>query len=111
MNLTAVYVQSGEWIAAWIEEIPGVNTQGKTVEEARANLRDALELMIKTYQEELHHKLAEETILKREVFDSAPHSARGTSAALLASIEPWVGDDQQECLDLVYATRSQIEVK
>lgn len=46
MNLTAVYVQSGEWIAAWIEEMPGVNTQGRTLEEARANLRDALALML-----------------------------------------------------------------
>jgi hypothetical protein len=45
MNLTAVYVRDGAWIAAWIEEIPGVNTQGATLEEARANLRDALALM------------------------------------------------------------------
>ena len=31
MNLTAVFVQDGEWIAAWIVEIPGVNTQGATM--------------------------------------------------------------------------------
>ncbi|RRR71996.1 MAG: type II toxin-antitoxin system HicB family antitoxin [Candidatus Viridilinea halotolerans] len=111
MNLTAVYVQDGEWIAAMIEEFPGIHSQGKTLEEARENLRDALQLMIKTHQEELQHELAEKSIVQREVFEPAPHTARGTSAALLASIEPWVGDDQRACLELVYATRTPIEVK
>jgi len=41
-NLTAVYEKHGDWIVAYLEEIPGVNTQGRTREEARANLQDAL---------------------------------------------------------------------
>ena len=41
-KLTAVYEQDGEWVMAYLEEIPGVNTQGRTKEEARENLRDAL---------------------------------------------------------------------
>jgi predicted RNase H-like HicB family nuclease len=41
-SLTAVYEQDGDWVMAYLEEIPGVNTQGRTREEARANLRDAL---------------------------------------------------------------------
>ena len=45
MKLTAVYIPSGGMFAAWIVEIPGVTTQGKTKEEARANLREALELI------------------------------------------------------------------
>ncbi len=44
--LTAVYQKSGEWWAAYIEELPGVNTQGSTIEEARENLKEALELVI-----------------------------------------------------------------
>ncbi len=43
---TAVFKRSGSWIVAWIEEIPGVNTQGKTMVEARENLADALKLML-----------------------------------------------------------------
>jgi len=31
---------------AWVEEVPGVNTQGRTMKEARENLRDALELVL-----------------------------------------------------------------
>jgi predicted RNase H-like HicB family nuclease len=43
---TAVFKKKGKWIAAWVEEIPGVNTQGKTMKEARENLRDALGLVL-----------------------------------------------------------------
>ncbi|MDD2935274.1 MAG: type II toxin-antitoxin system HicB family antitoxin [Candidatus Pacebacteria bacterium] len=45
-EFTAVYEKQGRWINAWIEEIPGVNTQGKTMREARANLKDALSLIL-----------------------------------------------------------------
>ena len=45
-QLTAVYETHGKWIVAYIEEIPGVNTQGATLAEARANLKDALGLFL-----------------------------------------------------------------
>lgn len=45
-EFTAVYEKSDGWINAWIEEIPGVNTQGKTMREARSNLKDALGLIL-----------------------------------------------------------------
>ena len=45
---TAVYRKSGEWWAAYVEEVPGVNTQGATLAEARANLKEALELILET---------------------------------------------------------------
>ncbi|MDO8569550.1 MAG: type II toxin-antitoxin system HicB family antitoxin [bacterium] len=47
-SFTAVYKKSGGWYAAWIEEISGVNTQGKTLKEARENLKEALMLVIET---------------------------------------------------------------
>jgi len=40
---TAVVQRSGEWWIGWVEEIPGVNSQGTTREELLDNLRDALE--------------------------------------------------------------------
>lgn len=46
MKLTAVYEDTGEWIIAYIAEIPGVNTQGKTIEDARENLKDALQMVL-----------------------------------------------------------------
>ena len=41
MEYTAVYVPSDGWWAAYVEEITGVNTQGRTIDEARENLKDA----------------------------------------------------------------------
>lgn len=43
---TAVYKKVRNGYAAWIEEIPGVNTQGSSKAEARENLADALELFM-----------------------------------------------------------------
>ena len=43
---TAVFKKQGGWIIAWIEEIPGVNTQGRTMKKARENLREALSLIL-----------------------------------------------------------------
>ena len=40
--LTAVYKKVRSGYVAWVEEIPGVNTQGHTKIEARENLEDAL---------------------------------------------------------------------
>ncbi len=47
-SFTALYKKTGKWYSAWIEEIPGVNTQGKTLREARENLKDALILVLES---------------------------------------------------------------
>jgi len=46
-TFTAVYQKQGNWYLGCIEEIPGVNTQGKTLKEAKENLKEALELICK----------------------------------------------------------------
>lgn len=43
IHYTAVVQQDGEWWIGWVEEVPGVNSQGQTREELLENLRDALE--------------------------------------------------------------------
>jgi predicted RNase H-like HicB family nuclease len=72
MNVTAVYVQEGAWIAAWIEEIPGVNTQGATMEEARANLLDALALMLDDLRAESEAALIGQAVIHREMWRLEP---------------------------------------
>lgn len=47
-QFTAVYKKSGKWYSGWIEEIPGVNTQGQTLQETKENLKDALLLILET---------------------------------------------------------------
>ncbi|MBU1091488.1 type II toxin-antitoxin system HicB family antitoxin [Patescibacteria group bacterium] len=46
-EFTAVYQKRGGRYIAWIEEIPGVNTQGRTKKEVKENLRDAFGLILK----------------------------------------------------------------
>lgn len=42
-NYTAVVRQDGPWWIGWVEEVPGVNSQGQTREELLENLKDALD--------------------------------------------------------------------
>ncbi len=42
MKVKATFVKDGDWWVAWTTDVPGALTQGKTVEEARENLIDAI---------------------------------------------------------------------
>ena len=50
-GLTAVYQKVKEGYIAYVEEIPGVNTQGETLKEAKENLKDALVLVLEVNKE------------------------------------------------------------
>ena len=45
-EFTAIIERDGEWYVGYCPEIPGANGQGKTVEECRANLAAAIELIL-----------------------------------------------------------------
>jgi predicted RNase H-like HicB family nuclease len=45
MKLTAVFQKVPEGYIAFVEELPGANTQGRTLDEARAMLREAVEVV------------------------------------------------------------------
>ena len=55
MKFTAVFEKVAEGYIAFVQELPGVNTLGATLEEARANLAEAVELVL-----EANRALAEE---------------------------------------------------
>jgi predicted RNase H-like HicB family nuclease len=42
----AHFIHRGKWWVAWTDDVPGALTQGKTIEEARGNLKDAVRLML-----------------------------------------------------------------
>ena len=62
MYLTAVFEKVSEGYVGFVEELPGANTQGATLEEARANLSEAVNLVL-----EANRILVEETILGRDI--------------------------------------------
>jgi len=45
-RFTAVFEHDGDWWIGYVEELPGANTQGATIEEARENLRDAVVMVL-----------------------------------------------------------------
>jgi len=47
-QFSACYKKHGKWYLGWVEEIPGVNTQGKTLKETKENLKEALLLILET---------------------------------------------------------------
>ena len=61
-RFTAVFQQEGDWWIGYVEELPGANTQGRTLDEARKNLKEAVRLII-----EANRKLAERELEGKEV--------------------------------------------
>ncbi|MGG7056576.1 type II toxin-antitoxin system HicB family antitoxin [Nitrosomonas sp. ANs5] len=62
MQLTAVFQKVPEGYIGFVEELPGANTQGATLEETKANLREAIALVL-----EANRTLAEESIQNQDV--------------------------------------------
>ena len=62
VRFTAVYRKVPEGFIAFVEELPGANTQGSTLEEARTNLEEAVALVL-----EANRTLAEEELKGAEV--------------------------------------------
>jgi predicted RNase H-like HicB family nuclease len=62
MNFTAVFQKVPEEYIGFVQELPGANTQARTLAEARANLAEAVELVL-----EANRALAEESIEGKDV--------------------------------------------
>ena len=66
MELTAVYIPVPEGYIAFVEELPGANTQGDTLEEARENLREAVELVLEANRELAERASTNESLRRRQ---------------------------------------------
>jgi predicted RNase H-like HicB family nuclease len=80
-EFTAVFERDGEWIIGYCPEIPGANGQGRTREDARENLRQAIALI-------LQDRTGEVTVFDRvrrragsapAVVPCSPHDAKSAS--------------------------------
>jgi predicted RNase H-like HicB family nuclease len=60
-TFTAVFEKSPYGYIGYVEELPGANTQGETLEETKRNLIEAIQLVL-----EANRQLAEEEIAGRE---------------------------------------------
>ncbi len=62
IQFTAVFRKVPEGYIGFVEELPGANTQGATLEETRRNLEEAIDLVL-----EANRALAEEDLVGQEV--------------------------------------------
>lgn len=62
LRVTKVFQKVPEGYIGFVEELPGANTQGETLEETRANLEEAIELVL-----EANRVLAEERLRGQDV--------------------------------------------
>lgn len=66
LNLTAIFQKVPEGYIGFVEELPGANTQGATLEEARANLHEAVALVL-----DANRDIIEETLKGGDVIREA----------------------------------------
>lgn len=62
IQFTAVFQKVPEGYIAFVDELPGANTQGATLEEARANLQEAIQMVM-----EANRALSEEAVHGKDV--------------------------------------------
>ena len=59
MKMTAVYMKVPQGYVGFVEELPGANTQGETLEEAKANLQEAIEMTLEANRVLARESMAE----------------------------------------------------
>ena len=66
-RFTAVFEQVGKWWIGYVEELPGENTQGKTLEETRENLKEAVQLIIEANRELARRETVGRQVVREEL--------------------------------------------
>jgi predicted RNase H-like HicB family nuclease len=64
MAFTAVFKEVPEGYVAFVEELPGANSQGETLAEARENLREAVELVLESNREIAREELGAGKVIR-----------------------------------------------
>ena len=72
LTLTAVFRRFPEGYAAFVEELPGANTQGATLEEARVNLSEAVAVVLRAARELSEKELRGQEVIREPLLLSAP---------------------------------------
>lgn len=66
-RFTAVFERDGDWWIGYVEELPGANTQGRTLAEARKNLKEAVLLILEANRKLAEHEIKGKEVIKEEL--------------------------------------------
>jgi predicted RNase H-like HicB family nuclease len=61
-EFTAIIEKDGDWYIAYCPEVPGANGQGRTIEESKANLAEAISLILEDRRQDAMRGLPEDAI-------------------------------------------------
>jgi predicted RNase H-like HicB family nuclease len=64
LQFTAVFRKVPEGFIGFVEELPGANTQGATLEETRANLREAVSLVLEANRMLAREEAADPNVIR-----------------------------------------------
>jgi predicted RNase H-like HicB family nuclease len=67
MKLTTVFWEVAGGYIGFVEELPGANTQGRTLAEARENLQEAIDLVLQANRELAEEILAQQKLTSNDV--------------------------------------------
>lgn len=70
-SLSTVYRKASEGFVGFVEELPGANTQGATLDEARANLREAVLLVLEANRQLVEEELVGADVIREPLLLSA----------------------------------------
>ena len=71
LQFTAVFRKVPEGYIGFVEEVPGANAQGATLEEARESLREAIALVLEANRMLVHEDAAGAEVIKEPIKISA----------------------------------------
>ncbi len=66
-EFTGVIEKRGDWYVGYVEELPGVNTQGRTLKEVRENLKEATRLIIEANRELMAKRQADVPVIREKI--------------------------------------------
>ncbi|MBW8003763.1 MAG: type II toxin-antitoxin system HicB family antitoxin [Planctomycetes bacterium] len=66
MSFTAVFQKVPEGYIGFVEELPGANTQGDTIEETRENLNEAVQLVLEANRQLTEEEIAGQDVIREE---------------------------------------------
>lgn len=76
MAFTAVYFKARDGYVGFVEELPGVNSQGRTIEEARANLQRLAAVVFEAERAQSAELLAGKEVVREEFRVGLPRRSR-----------------------------------
>ncbi len=66
-TFTGIFEKVEDWYIGYVEELPGANAQGKTLEDTRENLREAVESILVSNRELAEKELSGKEVIREQI--------------------------------------------